>query len=301
MKRTYQPSKTRRARRHGFLVRSRTPGGRALLRACRPAREGRWPGASSETRLSVQAQPTSDCAPGRRRRPRSPAHARGAPPRPTTASRVNTIQARKVPWHREWGLRPGAPPPPCFNHRWPASSRDATALPGQVVRGTGGGTIRGVMARYAPGRRCWRCAPGTPSGAPRAWAGERTPGHLPSRGTWQARTEEHPLWAASWSFTTPARFMRRGWRKAQWTTDMNPGGCGEWARSVVSAPRAPGAAPNRIVQPRVAITCPSRTAAPGCQAGLKTIGPLGNSITTVEPSRKRPISSPCFRCSSRSR
>jgi ribonuclease P protein component/ribosomal protein L34 len=31
-KRTYQPSKTRRARRHGFLVRSRTSGGRAVLR-----------------------------------------------------------------------------------------------------------------------------------------------------------------------------------------------------------------------------------------------------------------------------
>jgi large subunit ribosomal protein L34 len=31
-KRTYQPSKTRRARRHGFLVRSRTPGGRKVLR-----------------------------------------------------------------------------------------------------------------------------------------------------------------------------------------------------------------------------------------------------------------------------
>ena len=31
-KRTYQPSKTRRARRHGFLVRSGTRGGRAVLR-----------------------------------------------------------------------------------------------------------------------------------------------------------------------------------------------------------------------------------------------------------------------------
>jgi large subunit ribosomal protein L34 len=35
MKRTYQPSKTRRARRHGFLVRARSPGGRAVLRARR--------------------------------------------------------------------------------------------------------------------------------------------------------------------------------------------------------------------------------------------------------------------------
>jgi large subunit ribosomal protein L34 len=35
MKRTFQPSKRRRARRHGFLARSRTRGGRAVLRARR--------------------------------------------------------------------------------------------------------------------------------------------------------------------------------------------------------------------------------------------------------------------------
>ncbi|MCR2747357.1 50S ribosomal protein L34 [Limnobacter parvus] len=35
MKRTYQPSKVRRSRTHGFLVRSRTRGGRAVLRARR--------------------------------------------------------------------------------------------------------------------------------------------------------------------------------------------------------------------------------------------------------------------------
>ncbi len=32
MKRTYQPSKKSRRRTHGFLVRSRTRGGRAVLR-----------------------------------------------------------------------------------------------------------------------------------------------------------------------------------------------------------------------------------------------------------------------------
>lgn len=32
MKRTYQPSKIRRVRRHGFMARMATPGGRAVIR-----------------------------------------------------------------------------------------------------------------------------------------------------------------------------------------------------------------------------------------------------------------------------
>jgi large subunit ribosomal protein L34 len=44
MKRTYQPSKTRRARTHGFRVRMKTRGGRAIIRARR---------AKGRARLSV--------------------------------------------------------------------------------------------------------------------------------------------------------------------------------------------------------------------------------------------------------
>ena len=41
MKRTYQPSKTRRARTHGFLVRMKTRGGRAVINARRDRKSTR--------------------------------------------------------------------------------------------------------------------------------------------------------------------------------------------------------------------------------------------------------------------
>jgi large subunit ribosomal protein L34 len=44
MKRTYQPSKVRRQRTHGFLVRMKTRGGRSVIRARR---------AKGRSRLSV--------------------------------------------------------------------------------------------------------------------------------------------------------------------------------------------------------------------------------------------------------
>ena len=50
----------------------------------------------------------------------------------------------------------------------------------------------------------------------------------------------------------------------------------------------------RVLQPgsTSAMDSPSRIGTPAVQSGLKRSGPGGNSITTVDPSRKRPISSP---------
>jgi hypothetical protein len=52
----------------------------------------------------------------------------------------------------------------------------------------------------------------------------------------------------------------------------------------------------RIQASACAMASPMRTGPVGAQAGLKRRVSLGQSSTTVEPSRKRPISSPCFRC-----
>ena len=74
-------------------------------------------------------------------------------------------------------------------------------------------------------------------------------------------------------------------------TNVQPGATGLYpsGSAICSAP------------PRSPILSPSLTARPLAHCGFKPVRPLGNSKTTVEPSRKRPISCPCLRmvlCSS---
>jgi hypothetical protein len=112
---------------------------------------------------------------GWRRHLRSPAHARGQPPWVSQRCLVKTRVPPRRHRHREWGLRPQAPPPPCGQHRAPL--RKGTAMvPGWAVWACGRRTHS--RSRHGPGasevltRRCWSshgvCA--------RAWAGERMPG-----------------------------------------------------------------------------------------------------------------------------
>jgi len=57
---------------------------------------------------------------GRRRYPRSPAHARGRPLRAATVAASTPASACHRLGDREWDLRPRAPPPPCRHPRCPA-------------------------------------------------------------------------------------------------------------------------------------------------------------------------------------
>jgi len=112
---------------------------------------------------------------GRRRYPRSPAHARGRPPRHAPLTASTPCPACHRLGDREWGLRPRAPPPPCRHQRWPAVTKSSVVL-GQVVR---------VCDRRSHSRSPWRVQSeagvdevweASLGGGPRAWAGERIPG-----------------------------------------------------------------------------------------------------------------------------
>ena len=134
---------------------------------------------TTHSRMSAHGQPADVVAPGRRRRPRSPAHARGRPSQTAIRSRINTAvpcndggRPRMVPapggtttalmhpgmtchafaWHvgaGAGGLGHGRR----LHSRWPRPSHEQTVL----------------MARHLR----------TEHGARRAWAGERAPSHLP--------------------------------------------------------------------------------------------------------------------------
>jgi len=70
---------------------------------------------------------------GRRRYPRSPAHARGRPPRAATVAASTLAVPCPRQGDREWGLRSRAPPPPCRHRWWHAIAKPSVML-GQVVR-----------------------------------------------------------------------------------------------------------------------------------------------------------------------
>ena len=121
----------------------------------RPAHRGRYGELciGTHSRLTVHDQPAKVVAAGRRRCPRSPAHARGRPPQTAIRSRINTA----VPCNH--GGRPRMVPAPggttaALVHRgWRATPSPATRVPGQVAWGTGAGTIRGGRDQRT-NRRC---------------------------------------------------------------------------------------------------------------------------------------------------
>ena len=96
-----------------------------------------------------------------------------------------------------------------------------------------------------------------------------------------ALAENHSEVPKSWATTITGRGRMEppgaGWRVAGGRAGRWPGG---------------GAQPGVI---RLPIASPIRIGRAGAQSGLKRRRRLGNSITTVEPSRKRPISSPFLR------
>ena len=99
-------------------------GGRSARRDCKRldlARLDRRDRRRRHVAQSMSRLPAVVVAAGRRRCPRSPAQARGAPSQTATRSRVNTVTPGMSCGHRESGLRRGAPPPPCCTlGRWAA-------------------------------------------------------------------------------------------------------------------------------------------------------------------------------------
>jgi hypothetical protein len=174
--------------------------------------------------------------PGRRRRPCSPAHARGATSMPATRCRVITVSPCKPRGHREWGLRPGAPPPPCCNCRLPASPSHSAHAEGQGAWGMGAG----------PHSRCDQPAPENTVlmaqrwrakyGAPRAWGRRTYPGPPARARHWQAAHRER---------------QRRA-EKATLKSDPSP-------------PPAARSPPRRAIRPRVrASAIRAGCESPGC-------------------------------------
>jgi hypothetical protein len=125
-----------------------------------------------------------------------------------SAAASSPLRPTTVGGDREWCLRPGAPPPPCASR---VACHAFACLSGAWVGGLGHGRRhhsrwpRPVHEQTLLMAQRLR----TENGAPRAWAGERAPGHLPLLHACTQPAPHGPLLAAPGPHQPTARRERQ--------------------------------------------------------------------------------------------
>ncbi len=111
--------------------------GRSLLRACQLRAKAGGPGLRAKAVCSCRPGPPATAPQGGGGapvlRPTLAGHHHG-PQRPAASTRAKRAKSHDT---ANGGLRPGAPPPPCCNRRWPATCRGATGGAGAGGSGYG--------------------------------------------------------------------------------------------------------------------------------------------------------------------